>query len=110
MVGANLDWIRAAFCDRTYLFTTTGHPKMAKRGLAPIDLEDAICRDSPEVIEDYPDDPSGLACLVLGWVDLARPLHIVVGYGTSQDVAIEVITVYEPEAPDWYNPRVRSKR
>ena len=109
-MAANLDWIRAAFCDQTYLFTTSGHSKMLKRGLAPVDLEEAICRDSPEVIEDYPNDPIGPACLVLGWLHLARPLHVVVGYGTSRDVEIEVITVYEPEVPDWYNPRMRSKR
>jgi hypothetical protein len=109
-VAANLDWIRAAFCDQTYLFTTTGEPKMRKRGLVPADLEDAICRDSPEVVEDDPNDTPGPACLVLGWLDLAPPLHVVVGYGSSQDVEIEVITVYEPEPPDWYNPRVRTTR
>ena len=109
-MAANLDWIREAFCLQTYLFTTTGFPKILKKGLSEVDLEDAICRDAPEIIEDYPDDSRGPACLVLGWPGLARPLHVVVGYGTSQDVAIEVITAYVPEAPDWYNPRVRSKR
>lgn len=82
---------------------------MLKRGVVPADLEDAICHDLPEVIEDYPDDLLGPACLVLGWLPSARPLHVVLGYGAAQDVVIEVITVYEPETPDWYNPRVRSK-
>jgi len=108
-VGANLDWIRAAFCDQNYFFTTTGLPKILKRGLSPIDLEEAICRDAPEIIEDYPNDDPGPACLVLGWAALERPLHVVVGYGISQDVAIEVVTAYEPEPPEWYNPRVRRR-
>ena len=106
-MAANLDWIRAAFCDRSYFFTTTGLAKVLKRGLHPDDLERAICEDAPEIIEDRPDDSRGAACLVLGWPDLVRPLHVVVGYGDSDDVAIEVITAYEPEAPEWYNPRVR---
>lgn len=82
---------------------------MLKKGLSADDLEAAICKDDPEIIEDYPNDARGPACLVLGWLTLGRPLHVLVGYGTSQDVAIEVITTYEPEAPEWYNPSVRRK-
>ncbi len=107
----NLDWIRAAFCDETFLFTTTGYPKMLKRGLLPNDLRQAICEDAPEIIEYREDDPRGPVCLVLGWLDdTVRPLHIVIGYGVTEDVEVEVVTVYEPEPPDWYNPRVRSRR
>jgi hypothetical protein len=109
-VSPKLDWIRAAFCNRTYLVTTTGLPKMLKKDISQKDLETAICDDAPEVIEDYPDDWRGPACLVLGWLEPTRPLHVVVGYGDSEDVAIDVITAYHPEAPDWYNPRVRSRR
>jgi hypothetical protein len=107
--GADLDRIREAFCQRTYLFTTTGFPKMRKLGLTSQELEDAICRDAPEVLEDYPDDERGPACLVLGWPDLVRPLHVVVGYG-GPGVEIEVVTVYEPDRSEWHNSRVRRKR
>lgn len=104
-----LDTIREAFCTGRYLFTTTGLPKMLKLGLTQQHLEDAICRDTPEIIEDYPEDERGPACLVLGWADLARPLHVVVGYGLLQDVEIETITVYEPDPRQWQNHRVRKK-
>jgi hypothetical protein len=40
---------------------------------------------------------------ILGWADLARPLHIEVGYGLIPEAAIEVITVYEPDPREWYN-------
>ena len=80
---------------------------MLKLGVKAKDLEEAVCRDSPEIIEDYPDDERGPACLVLGWADLARPLHVVIGYGFMADVAIEVVTVYEPNGSQWYNHRVR---
>ena len=109
-MAANLEWIREAFCVQTYLFTTTGLAKILKKGLSEVDLEAAICKDWPEIIEDYPDDPRGPACLVLGWPGPARPLHVLVGYGISQDVAVEVIIAYVPEAPGWYNPRVRGRR
>jgi hypothetical protein len=96
-VAASLEAIRDAFCKRTDLYTTTGFPKMLKLGLKAEDVEEAICRDTPEIIEDYPNDERGPACLVLGWADLARPLHVVVGYGATSDVVIEVVTVYEPD-------------
>ncbi|MBI4245626.1 MAG: DUF4258 domain-containing protein [Candidatus Rokubacteria bacterium] len=108
-MAANLDAIREAFCRGTYLFTVTGYPKMLKLGLKAADLEEAICQDAPEIIEDYPDDPRGPACLVLGWADLARPLHIVVGYGDLPNVPIEAVTVYEPDPRQWYDHRVRRR-
>jgi hypothetical protein len=83
---------------------------MHKLGITTEDVEEAICRDAPEIIEDYPDDARGPACLILGWADLVRPLHIVVGYGSEADVAMEVVTVYEPDHGQWYNYRVRRSR
>ena len=80
---------------------------MLKQGISRVDLRAAICDDSPEVIEDYPDDWRGPACLVLGWADMVRPVHVVVGYGHSPEVAVEVVTVYEPDARQWRNHRVR---
>lgn len=80
---------------------------MWKLGITAGDIEEAICRDTPEIIEDYPEDPRGPACLVLGWANLARPLHVVVGYGLIPDIATEVVTVYEPDARQWHNLRVR---
>ena len=103
----NLSTIRGAFCESAYLFTTSGFSKMVKRGITVEQVEEAICRDAPEIIEDYPEDPKGPACLILGWADLALPLHILVGYGFIAGVEVEVITVYEPDRREWHNHRVR---
>lgn len=108
-MSANLDVIREAFCRGHYLFTTTGFPKMLKRGLKVEHLEEAVCRDNPEVIEDYPNDDRGPACLILGWADMTRPLHVEVGYGLDPEATIEMITVYEPDPREWYNYRVRRR-
>ncbi len=105
--AANLDAIRAAFCAKTYIFRTTAYPKMQKLGLTAEDLEEAICRDAPEIIEDYQEDERGPACLILGMADLARPLHVVVGYGATPDIEIEVVTVCLPEDRQWYAHRRR---
>jgi hypothetical protein len=66
------------------------------------DLENAICNG--EILEDYPDDPRGPSCLVLGYSQ-NRPIHIVCGYSSMK--WIRIITVYIPKKPMWVNERRR---
>ena len=59
-----------------------------------------------EILEDYPDDPRGPSCLVLGYVG-ERPLHIVCGYTPA--TWIRIITVYIPKPPKWTDERTRRR-
>jgi len=68
------------------------------------DLETAI--SNGEVLEDYPNDPRGPSCLVLGYSQ-NRPIHIVCGY--THIKWIRIITVYIPKPPKWINERTRAK-
>ena len=68
------------------------------------DLETAICNG--EILEDYPDDPRGLSCLVLGYSQ-SQPIHIVCGHTPIK--WIRVITVYVPRPPKWIDERTRAK-
>jgi homoserine kinase len=60
------------------------------------------------VIEDYPEDARGHSCLMLGWGEEDRPLHVVCAPKTEY---LAVITTYLPSPkqwePDW---RTRRKR
>ena len=51
-----------------------------------------------ELIEDYPDDPRGHSCLLLGYGEYRRPIHVVcapkVGY-------LAMITAYLPYEEEW---------
>jgi len=60
-----------------------------------------------KILEDYPDDPRGASCLILGY-SKKRPLHIVCGYTTTKWVRI--LTVYIPKPPKWVNEKIRAKR
>lgn len=66
------------------------------------DLETAI--SNGEILEDYPNDPRGPSCLILGY-SKNRPIHIVCGYLPREWVRI--ITVYLPKPPKWINERTR---
>lgn len=59
-----------------------------------------------EILEDYPDDPRGSSCLVLGYSQ-NRPIHIVCGYTFTK--WIRIITVYIPRLPKWIDERTRSR-
>lgn len=87
--------LKQAFRDKTYIMTAHGSDRAAKRGIRSTDLEHAII--SGKVIEDYPDDKYGPSCLILGYTDAKRPLHIQVSYPPH----VKVITVYEPSRDEW---------
>ncbi|MBX3050556.1 MAG: DUF4258 domain-containing protein [Caldilineaceae bacterium] len=58
-----------------------------------------------QMIEDYPHDKYGPSCLLLGFSNAGRPLHIQCSYPTRP--VLKVITVYEPDAALWTDFRVR---
>lgn len=61
-----------------------------------------------ELIEDYPEDPRGHSCLMLGWSEDGRPIHVVLTI-LPTDV-VRFITVYEPTKPKWIDPWTRARK
>jgi hypothetical protein len=57
-----------------------------------------------ESLENYPNDPRGPSCVVLGYAE-GRPIHIVCGRAKNDWLLI--ITVYIPKPPQWLDPRTR---
>ena len=53
------------------------------------------------VIEDYPDDKYSPSCLLLGFTEIGRPLHVQVSLADT-DLA-KIITLYEPDPNEWVN-------
>lgn len=60
---------------------------------------------SSEIIEDYPHDKYGPSCIVLGFTQKGRPLHIQCSYPSR--LLIKIITLYEPDPNEWIDFRVR---
>ena len=51
-----------------------------------------------EIIEDYPEDARGHSCLILGYGDADRAIHIVC---TPKDEYLAIITAYVPNEGQW---------
>jgi len=50
------------------------------------------------VIEDYPEDARGHSCLLLGFGDENRPVHVVCA---PKDEYLAIITAYLPDVNEW---------
>jgi ribonucleotide monophosphatase NagD (HAD superfamily) len=74
-------------------------------------IEEAIVQ-SGEILEQYPDDPRGESCLMLGFAgDIA--IHVVLGWAIRKrddTRVLRLITVYKPTLPKWIDPRTRGGR
>ncbi len=53
-----------------------------------------------EVIEDYPKDRRGHSCLILGWGEQRRPIHVVCA--PKKDY-LAIITAYLPDPEQWHS-------
>jgi hypothetical protein len=58
-----------------------------------------------EVIEDYPNDKYGSSCLIMGYTQSNRPIHVQCSYPSRP--LIKIITLYEPNPALWIDNRVR---
>ncbi len=60
-----------------------------------------------KIIEEYPTDPRGESCLVVGILENNIPVHVVCGKNRNGNLVI--ITVYLPKMPKWLTPYQRSR-
>jgi len=79
-----------------YRISFTHTEKIRQRKIEISELEEAIL--SGEIIENYPTDPRGPSCLILGYTQKDRPLHIVCAI---MEPELLVITAYEPGLEEW---------
>jgi hypothetical protein len=60
--------------------------------------------NSGQLVEDYHDDPRGHSCLLLGFGDGGRPIHIV---AAPKDEYLAIITAYIPDPGQWSSDFMR---
>ena len=53
-----------------------------------------------DVIEDYPEDRRGHSCLILGWGERGRSIHVVCA---PKKEYLAIITAYLPDPEQWHS-------
>ena len=101
---AMLDEIRDKMRRRQYEFSKHAVDQSIIREINVAEVEQAILSRS-EVIEDYPEDKYGPSCLILGFTNAGRPLHVQCSY--PRQALIKIVTLYEPDPERWNDFRVR---
>ncbi len=102
----DIGWIKNKISEGDYEFSAHAEEERQADKLMIKEIEKALI--DGEILEDYPDDPRGESCLVLGYGQIGVPIHIVCGK-TKQDT-LRIITVYIPTAPKWIDERTRRKK
>ncbi len=90
---------------RLYLPHALRQMNRPDRMIVPDEVRNTI--ENGTIIEDYPDDPRGHSCLLLGFGDDDRPIHLVC---SPKDDYLAIITAYLPDTQEWMDDfRVRRK-
>lgn len=99
------DFIREEVEKQSYEISLHADDERIAEGLTISQLEFALsdCR----IIEEYPDDPRGESCLVLGFAPDERAVHVVCG--RNKDCHLLLITIYIPSMPKWKDPYTRNQ-
>ena len=79
--------------------------EMAEEDITLDEVLEAVATGT--ILENYPEHRRGACCLVGGFTQNGRPLHIVCT--TTQEVLI-IIIVYEPRPPKWLTPTQRRQK
>lgn len=97
MAANILERVRAAGRKRLlYLPHAIRQMSRSDRMIAPEEVQTVAI--TGRLVEDYPDDPRGHSCLLLGPGDGGRPIHIVVA---PKDDYLAVVTAYVPDPTQW---------
>lgn len=95
----------AAALRRLYLPHALRQMARPERMISAAEVRAVI--EQGEVIEDYPADPRGHNCLMIGVGTDGRPIHVVC---SPKEDYLAIITAYIPEAGKWSADfRVRAK-
>ena len=106
----DLKEIQRLIREGKYEFSFHAQQERLEENLDIQEIEEAVVSQG-EVLEEYPDDPRGESCLVLGFAR-AHPIHVVLGWTArkrNDQKVLRVITVYSPTLPKWTDPRTRGR-
>ena len=91
--------------DRLYRLTAHAEREREADRITIREIEEALLSERCQVVENYPEDPRGASCLVLGFTLLGLPMHAVCGIALPHMLII--ITVYRPDPEQWIDWKIR---
>ena len=91
--------IRRKVAENQFEFSKHAVDQSILRQIRVEEIKEAVANG--QVIEYYPDDKYGASCLIFGWTQTQRPIHIQCSYPSRP--LIKIITLYQPNPKRWNN-------
>ena len=93
----NVNKIRLVAAKRRLFLTHAVHQmSRPERMITTSEVQSVI--ESGEIIEEYPEDPRGYSCLLLGHGKDGRSIHVVCA---PKEDYLAIITAYLPDRREW---------
>ena len=97
--------IQAKVAAGEFEFSRHAVDQSLKRHISVQEVREAFA--SSQTIEDYPNDKYGASCLLLGFTQNLRPLHVQCSHPARP--LVKIITVYEPDPNQWVDLKTRKE-
>ncbi len=94
--------IKLKFISGEYFYSRHGDTERQNDNLSLLDVEEAVLNG--RILENYENTGRGESCLLVGFTDRGKPIHIVCGYSKN---SVVIVTVYIPTPPKFKNPYER---
>lgn len=91
----NITEVQALCSEGKIIWTEHVEKRMAQRNISRRDVKRCIMNG--EIIEEYPDDYPYPSCLVFGYAEQGKILHVVVSISDGIPRILNVITAYFPD-------------
>lgn len=98
----DIKWIQDKVRKDEYYFSRHGDKERQNDNLTILEVEEALLNGM--ILEQYENTGRGKSCLVVGFTNFGKPIHIVCG---EMGEWLSVITVYIPSPPKFKNPYER---
>jgi hypothetical protein len=97
-----IDWIHRKVKTEKYYFSKHGDQERQNDNLTIQEIQEALL--AGRILEHYADTGRGVSCLVVGFTNEGKPLHVVCGENGEWLV---IVTVYIPTPPKFKTPYER---
>jgi hypothetical protein len=98
----DIEWIKSKIMKKEEYFSLHAERERQNDSLTLSEVREAILNGM--ILEQYPDTGRGESCLVAGFTNGGKPVHVVCGERKNKVV---IITVYIPLPPKFKNPYQR---
>lgn len=104
MGDISIEWIQDRIRSGHYRLSRHGDDERVADDLTIFEIREAL--GSGRVLEHYRDSGRGTSCLVAGFTNAGKPIHIVCG---SRKNHLIIVTVYIPRPPKFKTPYERGE-